>query len=345
MDITTTLPVFFITLREGVEAALVVGIVLACLGKAQASHLNRAVYQGIGAGVGTSILAGWLVGIGFRALGLSQWIYAPALKQALQGTIAAIAIALLSWMLIWMTQQAKGLKTAVERSVQAALTQTAPAQTAPAQTALTQAALAQTAPTQTALAEPGETHQPLAGNTSWGIFSLVFIAVLREGIETVLFIGAQLQQGWLPAIGAGAGLLGATGIGLLIFKGGVRINLRLFFQVMGIILLLIVGGLVVTALRKAEAAALLLSQIDPAFAPLCSAERASCLLGGSVWDLSAVLPDRKFPGILLKALLGYTQNLYWAQAIAYSAFMAIVGTRYWQSLGGGRSVPKQEGQN
>lgn len=144
MDFTPALPVFLITLREGVEAALVVGIVLACLAKAKASALNRAVYQGIGAGVGLSLLLGAIVTLGFRSLGLSDWPYAPALKQALQGGIAVIAIALLSWMLIWMTQQAKGLKAEVETSVQSAL---------------------------------GE-------NTSWGIFSLVlwqcYVKALRQ---------------------------------------------------------------------------------------------------------------------------------------------------------------------
>jgi high-affinity iron transporter len=291
MDFTPALPVFLITLREGVEAALVVGIVLACLAKANASELNRAVYQGIGAGVGVSLVLGAIVTLGFRALGLSDWLYAPALKQALQGGVAVVAIALLSWMLIWMTQQAKGLKAEVETSVQSAL----------------------------------------SGNTSWGVFSLIFVAVLREGIETVLFIGAQVQQGWVPMVGAIAGLLGATMIGLLIFKGGRRINLRLFFQIMGSVLLLIVAGLVVTALRKAEAAVGLLGQIDPQWQRLCWGE-SSCLLGPTVWDLSDRLPDGKFPGLLIKALFGYTQHLYSLQAIGYGFFLAAVGGRYWKSL-------------
>jgi high-affinity iron transporter len=292
MDFTPALPVFLITLREGVEAALVVGIVLACLAKAHASELNRAVYQGIGAGVGVSLLLGAIVTLGFRTLGLSDWIYAPALKQALQGGIAVVAIALLSWMLIWMTQQAKGLKAEVETSVQSAL----------------------------------------GGNTSWGVFSLTFVAVLREGIETVLFVGAQVQQGWVPMVGAIAGLLGATIIGLLIFKGGRRINLRLFFQIMGSVLLLIVAGLVVTALRKAEAAVGLLGQIDPQWYRVCWGDNGSCLLGPTVWDLSNRLPDGKFPGLLIKALFGYTQHLYILQAIGYGLFLAAVGGRYWRSL-------------
>jgi high-affinity iron transporter len=292
MDFTSALPVFLITLREGVEAALVVGIVLACLAKANASHLNGAAYRGVGSGVVLSLLLGAIVTWSFQRLGLSTWIYAPAMKQALQGVIAVIAIVLLSWMLIWMTQQAKKLKADVEDSVQSAM----------------------------------------GDSTGWGIFSLVFIAVLREGIETVLFVGAQVNQGWIPLMGAIAGLTGATGIGLLIFKGGRRINLRLFFQIMGSLLLLIVSGLVLTAFRKAEMTVGLLSQIDVQWHHLCWGENASCLLGGTVWDLHNRLPDTQFPGLLVKALFGYTEHLYWVQAIAYLAFLSAIGGRYYQSL-------------
>lgn len=133
-------------------------------------------------------------------------------------------------------------------------------------------------------------------------------------------------------VGAIAGLAGATVIGLLIFKGGRRINLRLFFQIMGSVLLLIVAGLVVTALRKAEAAVGLLGQIDPQWQRLCWGENGSCLLGPTVWDLSDRLPDGKFPGLLFKALLGYTQHLYSLQAIGYVVFLATIGGRYWRSL-------------
>jgi high-affinity iron transporter len=51
-----------------------------------------------------------------------------------------------------------------------------------------------------------------------------------------------------------------------------------------------------------------------------------------VWDLSSILPDQTFPGILLKAFLGYTQNLYLLQAILYVAFLGIMGGYYWKSL-------------
>jgi high-affinity iron transporter len=170
------------------------------------------------------------------------------------------------------------------------------------------------------------------GGAGRGVFLLVFIAVLREGFETVLFILAKFQQGWIvPSFGAIAGLLGAAGLGTLLFKWGVKINVRLFFQVMGILLLLIVGGLVIGVLKEFDAAIALLAQLDSHYASWCLLPGDSCLLGFRIWDASAILPDRQFPGILLKSLFGYRQTLYLLQAVAYLAFLAIVGGFYFRS--------------
>jgi high-affinity iron transporter len=294
MDFTAAIPTFVITLREGVEAALIVGIVLAYLKKANQSHLNPWVYSGIGVGIGASVLVGVLFSGILAALEQSDQPYAAVIKPLLEGTFCAVAIALLSWMLIWMTQQARSLKSEVEGAIGAAIQQSA----------------------------------------GWGVFGLVAIAVLREGFETVLFIAAKFQQGWTAVMGAIAGLISATGIGFLLFQMGVKINLRRFFQVMGILLLLIVSGLVVTALRKFDAAVGVLAQVDPQFAGWCANANGSCILGAQVWDASGVLPDRQFPGILLKAFFGYTQKLYLVQAIGYVAFLATVGGIYLRSIAG-----------
>jgi high-affinity iron transporter len=96
-----------------------------------------------------------------------------------------------------------------------------------------------------------------------------------------------------------------------------------------------VAGLVVTALRKAEAGLALLLQIDPQWHRFCWGGQDSCVLGPTVWDLSQGFPDHRFPGLLLKALFGYTQHLYAVQAIAYLGLIAIVGGRYWKSLRSG----------
>jgi high-affinity iron transporter len=302
MDWSAALPTFVVTLREGVEAALVVGIVLAYLSKAGQTRLNRWVYAGVGAGVAASLAIGFVLSSVLLALETADQLGAKLTKELLETGFGLLAIGLLSWMLIWMTQQAKALKSEVEGAITSALK-----------------------------------NQSGAG---WGVFGLITIAVLREGFETVLFIAAKFQQGWLPAVGAVAGLAGATVIGVLLFRLGVKINLRQFFQTMGVLLLLIVSGLVVSALRHLDRAIGLLSQINPDI-NWCLGHGSSCLLGPLVWDLSGILPDRQFPGILLKALFGYTQTLYLVQAIGYVLFLAIVGGLYWNSLTDGKRSARQ----
>jgi high-affinity iron transporter len=309
MDLSTALPVFVITLREGVEATLVVGIVLAYLGKAQQTHLYRWVWGGVLTGVLASVGVGALFQGLLYGLETSQSVYAPIVKPLLEAGLGVVAIALLSWMLIWMTQQARRLKSEVESAV----------------------------------------GQTLAGGTAagWGIFSLIFFAVLREGFETVIFIAATAQKGWMPLVGAIAGISGAVAIGILLFQLGIRINLRLFFMGMGIFLLLIVAGLVVGALRHFDIALALWSQMHPLGTNFCQAPvplavNTSCILGGLVWDTSQILPARQFPGIILHTLFGYEDKLYWVQAISYGLFILTVGGIYLQRIIGWKplTLPK-----
>ncbi len=293
MDISAALPTFVITLREGVEAALVVGIVLALLQKAQQPQLKPWVYFGLASGLVGSVLVGVGLSALLQGLQASDQTYAVVLLPFLKLSFSLVAIAMLTWMLIWMTQQARTAKAEIEGSV-----------------------------TQIIAAD---------GRAEWGIWTLIFVAVLREGIETTLFIVAQLQSGWASVAGAIAGLAGAAVIGWALFALGIRINLKQFFQVMGIFLLLIVGGLVVGATKQLDAA---LTTLNPLVASnLCPAmPGGSCILGPLVWDGHLILPDRQFPGILLKTFLGYRDRLFLGQTLAYLAFMAIAGTLYWRSL-------------
>ena len=295
MNISAALPTFVVTLREGFEAALVVGIVLACLKKSQQTQLNRWVYIGILMGLIVSVLVGLLLGSILQGLETSESLYAPVIKEGLEAGFGLIAIAMLSWMLIWMTQQAKSIKSELEGAINTALQQ--------------------------------------KDSVGWGIFTLIFIAVLREGFETVLFIIAKFQQSWImPFLGSLFGLFLAAFIGILLFKWGIKINVHLFFQTMGIFLLLIIGGLVVGVLHKADESIILLSQLNSHYATWCTDKISSCILGIQVWDATEFLPDKEFPGILLKTLFGYRQTLYLIQAIAYLLFLAIIGGTYFQNL-------------
>ncbi|MBC6478031.1 MAG: FTR1 family iron permease [Hormoscilla sp. GM7CHS1pb] len=298
MDLTSALPTFLITLREGVEAALVVGIVLACLKKAEQSQLNPWVYGGIAVGIVASALVGILFSWGMASLTASYPQYEEVIEDSLEGGFSLVAIALLSWMLVWMTQQARTMKAEVAGAVKTAIEQ---------------------------------------DNAGWGIFTLILIAVLREGFEAVSLVLAYFQSGLVPAVGAIAGVVMAAIIGLAIFKLGVKINIRAFFQVMGVLLLLIVAGLVISALAHLDVVVSQLAQMNSQ-AGLCFygdlATNSSCVLGPMVWDASSILPQKQFPGILLKILFGYREQMYTVEAVGYLLFLVTVGGLYLNSLTG-----------
>lgn len=301
MNFSAALPTFVITLREGVEAALVVGIVLALLKKAKQQRLSPWVYAGVGVGIVVSAFIGFLFTWIVQALSAINPQYSSVVEPLMEGVFSVLAIVMLSWMLIWMTKQARVMKAQVEGAVTNALKENSYA--------------------------------------GWGVFTLVFIAVVREGFETVLFIAANFQQGLIPSLGAIGGIAVAAAIGVLLFQWGVKINIRQFFQVMGVFLVLIVAGLVVTALHKFDQAFATLALSNRASESLCFyyerfTKIHSCILGPMVWNTSNILPDEGFPGVVLKALFGYRDNLYLVQAVGYVVFLVTVGGLYFRSITG-----------
>jgi high-affinity iron transporter len=313
MDFTAAIPTFVITLREGVEAALVVGIVMAYLKKAGKRHLNLWVYVGIALGLVASAIVGNFFGWAVKALGAANSHYAGAIEPFLEAGFSLVAIGLLSWMLVWMTRNARHLKSQVEGAIGSALDGRA---------------------------------------AGWGIFSLVFFAILREGFETVLFIAGKFEQGLGPSLGALAGVVVAIFLGVLMFRFGVRLDLKKFFLIMGIFLVMIIAGLAVTALGNFDAGMNAMATIDRKSAALCFFQERfvrtgdrSCVLGGMVWNLSRVLPDDRFPGILLSALFGYSQRLFLVQAVAYPVMLGSIGTLYFRSLNMDPAKPKAELHN
>jgi high-affinity iron transporter len=312
MNFSTALPTFVITLREGVEATLVVGIVLALLKKAKKSYLNSWVYAGVGVGIAVSALIGVLFSWIIQVVGAANPQYTSVVEPILEGVFSVLAIAMLSWMLIWMTQQARFMKAQVEGAVTQALTQNL--------------------------------------NAGWGVFSLVLVAVLREGFETVLFIAANFQQGLVPSVGALGGLTVAIAVGVLLFKWGIKINIRQFFQVMGVLLVLIVAGLVVSALKNFDDAVGNLALSSRATESLCFyyerfTKVHSCILGPMVSNTSKILPDEQFPGIIFKSVFGYSDHIYLVQAVGYMAFLFTIGGLYFRSIGGASSEVKKNIQS
>ncbi len=309
MDLSGALPTFLITLREGTEATLVVGIVLAYLMQAKQLALQKWVYLGAATGLFVSSIMG---AIAQKLIGgFSGTVYYLS-----KGIFSVAAIVMLSWMLIWMTQQAKTMRYQVQANLDKAL-------------------------------NSAETRK-----AGWGVFTLIAVAVLREGAETVLFIAGtlspdQTQVGlaqYSPAIGCFAGLFAAIAIGIAIFKFGVNLNIRAFFQVLGVILLLIVSGLVITSLSAFDLA----NTIDKVFNPVTQSYEFLdpprrviewYTLGSQVTDTSTILPADKFPGIIFSTLFGYSDKLYATQIVSYCIFISTMGTLYFRSLGGKKLIP------
>jgi high-affinity iron transporter len=298
MDFSAAIPTFIITLREGVEATLVIGIVLACLRKANQDRLTDWAFGGVLVGIVASAIVGTALGKLLQHVGSIQQ-YGPVLEPLLEAGFGLIAIVLLSWMLIWMTQQSRVLKSNLESAIDNAV-------------------------------------QSQYGS-GWAVFNLTLFAVLREGFETVFFVVGRFQQGVAPAVGAILGVFSAGVIGMALFRWGIRLNIKRFFQVMGILLLLIVAGLAVTTLSRFDTAIHTLANLNRQSASLCFfyerfARDPSCILGGQVWDLSKVLPMDQFPGLLISALFGYTDRLYLSQAVSYVGILLSVGGLYWRGI-------------
>jgi high-affinity iron transporter len=103
----------------------------------------------------------------------------------------------------------------------------------------------------------GAAERALSNGTSIALVAMVFLAVLREGFETSVFLLATFQAASSEAtafLGAVLGILAAVVLGYAMFSGGVRINLGRFFTITSVFLILVAAGLVLSALRTGHEA-------------------------------------------------------------------------------------------
>ena len=200
------LPSYLLSLREGLEAALIIGIVLGALRKIRRTDLAPALWLGTLTAVGVSILAAILLTL----FGLS--LEGPA-EKIYEGMTMFLAAGILTWMIFWMSGQARHLKGELEEGVNKAARST--------------------------------------GRRA--IFWLAFVAVVREGVELALFITAAFFAGNNENIGLNtiqtlAGVVLGLGTSILLgwslLATTVRLDLRRFFQVTGFLLILFAAGLV-----------------------------------------------------------------------------------------------------
>jgi high-affinity iron transporter len=255
-----------IGLREGLEAALIVGIVAAFL-KRNGRGLG-AMWAGVGLATAGSI-----------AVGVALWTLESALPQAqqegLETVIGAVAVVFVTGMLLWMNRHARSMKRELESSAGAAL------------------------------------HD----GGALALAGMAFLAVLKEGFETSVFLLATFraaQSAGLAASGAVLGILISAAIGYGIYAGGVRIDLARFFRITGAFLVLVAAGLVLTAVRTAH--------------------EAGWIIAGQqrTIDLSWLAPNGSVQGALMTGMLGIPSDPRLIEVVAWLAYVVPVALLvYW----------------
>lgn len=202
------LATFVIALREGLEAALIVGIIAAFLRK------NNKNLFAMWAGVILAVLLSIIVGFG---LSITEHSLPQAGQESMEAVIGIVAVFFVTGMIVWMNNHASDMKKQLETEAAGAIGQ----------------------------------------SSEWALASMAFLAVLKEGFETSVFLLATFSVAGSTAqatAGAVAGLIVAVIIGWGIYAGGIRINLSRFFRFTGLFLILVAGGLIISALRSAHEA-------------------------------------------------------------------------------------------
>jgi high-affinity iron transporter len=197
-----------IGLREGLEAALIVGIIAAFL------RSNGRSLVPMWIGVALAVALSLAVGIG---LALVEGALPQAAQEGLETVIGAVAVFFVAGMIVWMTGHARGMKAQLEH----------------------------------------EAADALDRGGRYALAIMAFLAVLKEGFETAVFLLATFsasQNAALAALGAITGITISIGVGIGIYVGGVHINLARFFRVTGAFLILVAAGLVLSTLRTAHEA-------------------------------------------------------------------------------------------
>ncbi|MBE7189032.1 iron uptake transporter permease EfeU, partial [Jatrophihabitans endophyticus] len=275
------LPTFVIGLREGLEAALIVGIIAAFLRKQGRRDLLRWVMAGVAVAITLCAAAGVALEVYSRNLPQAQ-------QEGLETVIGALAVCMVTYMVVWMRRNSRNLKGQLE----------------------------------------GLAADAMNGrsNAARAMVLMAFLAVIREGLETVVFLLAAFNESSSSSsagVGVVLGIALAVALGYGIYRGGVRINLSKFFRATGLVLVLVAAGIVVNALHTAHEAGWL--QVGQ----------------GSTVDLSWLVAPGSVQASLLTGMLGIQPNPVVIEVIGWLVYLIPVGL--YVAWPPGRPAPARAG--
>ncbi len=259
-----------ITLREGLEISLVIAIIAAYLVKTGNGRYLGSMWIGVAAAVAVSVAAGIL----FKAV-IGE--FEGAWEQAIEGVLALVAVAVLTWMIFWMRRNARSISADLHAKIDAALKKS-----------------------------------PMA------LALIAFVAVVREGFETALFLlGAETgsSSGASVVFGGLIGLTIASMIGFGLYQGSSQVNLRQFFRATGMLLILFAAGLFAKGLHEFRE----LFEIEANF------------VAARVWDItSGPFAEGAVAHDFLKGLFGWSPHPERIRVAGYFAYLLPVAWLFYR---------------
>lgn len=253
---------FLIGLREGLEAAIIVGILVAYLVKLDERKHIAKITIGVVAAVAVSVGLGLVLSVVAASVPIGT-------EEAIAGVTSLVAVVFVSWMIFWMARTSRTLSTTLRAQIDKAV-----------------------------------------GVGSWSLAAVAFLAVIREGIETSVFLWSASKGaggGSLPIVGALAGLMVAAGLGYLGYRGTVRLNLGTFFKFTGSFLILVAAGIFAYGVAELQ---------EIGWIPL---------LTNHAYDLTAIIPEDGWLDSLLRGAVLYNGAPTVLQVLVWIGYVAITG--------------------
>ena len=268
------IPTFVIFLREGVEASMIVAILLSYLDQMGQRRYFRDVFLGVAAAF-VLILAG-----GIAAYLLIDQYAGSTAQTVFEVVTYLLAAIVLTYMTFWMQAHSRTMKSDLVARSDAAL----------------------------------------EGRARWGLGLLAFQAVGREGLETMVFtlaiVFASTNQAGTPVgsrgllLGALLGLVVALAIAYVVFRLGRRLDMGLFFRVIGVVLMVFAAGLLADAVQGMQ---------ELGWLPFGDQ---------SLWDTSRYLNEGSNIGDVFHSLLGYADRPTVLQAVVWVTYLGVATTAF-----------------
>lgn len=252
--------------REGLEAALIVSILMAYLVKTDRRTQITKVWLGTGAAVALSVALG-------LALSLAVDTTPNGLNEFIAGTTSIVATGFVTWMVFWMARQSRTFSSDLKAKLDSKT------------------------------------------SASYAVAGIAFLAVIREGLETSVFLWSTslATQGGTSAIwGAVLGLAIAAVLGVFMYRGSVRLNLGRFFKVSGAFLIVIAAGILSYGIAELQEIGVI------------------NFLTEQVYDISGIITADSAVEAILKGTVSFSATPSVLMVVAWVAYVAVTSALYFR---------------